>query len=450
MTYIIPKYPGIRHRIGFVPALFYLRLIIITAFVMMTGVSCDLPPGWENDKGSLTLVLPGASASARNPGAGRAVHLPEEITDAARYALTFNGPGRSFEHSGSEKVVTVFLEPGRWFILVTALHGTSKLAFNKAEVDIHAGEEKSVSFTMEADSFLTPHTSSGAINKFVGTGSPLGDLSLSVEIWAANEFSGNLPGWVDGFSYRWYYLKDGTEYTLPGGSASAPDSYNLVTLANTALNSATGFFYYYVEITNSYTYTSPETGEITSDTATGSVYVGRVEVMDGTPKAPGDSGEDGGTIFYAAPAFYVNGQPCHYLEASPIIGGQLGPAPWGLDGINAGAKSSDYPVPLGRGYDYTQRILAILGGTGETGTAAQLATGYSGGVKHDWFLPSEEELDALYAYSVDSGAGLFGTNTLWSSTESSTDQARVHFNSTSMSRWREKTDSYHVRPIRAF
>jgi hypothetical protein len=52
--------------------------LVVVLFCILAA-SCDLPQGFGNGKGSLTIILPGAGAPEQN-SAARAVHLPESIT----------------------------------------------------------------------------------------------------------------------------------------------------------------------------------------------------------------------------------------------------------------------------------------------------------------------------------------------------------------------------------
>jgi hypothetical protein len=450
---------------GLVPAAFCLRLFVIAALVMMMSVSCDLPQSWRDGKGSLTIALPGAPASARAVGtaqsfAARAVHLPEEITNNMKYEIYLFGPGGGYSKSiiTQERVVTVDLEPGLWDISVSALHPASSYVAGEAWVKgitIRAGRENFVSLTMIADEGLAPwgDLAPGTKDVYVGVGDSIilqvdVDTTVPYLADAFETYSGFSTGdWVNKYQYRWYW-EDENGNILPGGPALDTLSFPQ-TLSYSPDTTSEGYFTYYVEFANEYEWK----GDPVAKPAKNSIKVAVVEVdAASTAYNLGGTGPGGGTIFYKGPKFVVNGQPCHYLEVGP----DLGEAQWGLDGIYVGARSSDYPIPIGRGYGYTQIILAALGISGELTDisadkrVAQLCDEYENNGYSDWFLPSDEELDALYYYSTNSGTGLFGSNTLWSSTESSEGEARVHWGTPSSSRWREKTSSYHVRPVRAF
>jgi len=118
--------------------------------------------------------------------------------------------------------------------------------------------------------------------------------------------------------------------------------------------------------------------------------------------------------------------------------------------INWGCAS--YTVPgadgtaIGTGYQNTLDIVAA-----GCGGAAALARAYTGGGYSDWYLPSQDELVALYPYKVTVGGTWNGTQTtvLWSSSEHADNRyvKIVNFNNGNLSAML-KTDSSNVRAIR--
>ncbi|MDR1428649.1 MAG: DUF1566 domain-containing protein, partial [Spirochaetaceae bacterium] len=116
---------------------------------------------------------------------------------------------------------------------------------------------------------------------------------------------------------------------------------------------------------------------------------------------------------------------------------------------------------IGAGYSNTQAILAASSGTSETDNAAQRAAAYTGGSKTDWFLPSVNELQALYNfvtntdYSTQAATVNMASAVYWTSTEVGTNNAyNVQFDSgeqyAGSSGSAPKGFDYHVRPVRAF
>jgi hypothetical protein len=435
---------------SFVPALFYLRLLLVVVLAGVMGTSCDLPQGWRNGKGSLTIALPGAPVSARGVGVvGGGVHLPVEITNDMVYDIYFSGPGETgFDMLNiRERMVTVDLEPGLWGISVSATHpaSSSPAGYAFAEgVNIRAGRENFVPLTMNADEGILPmgNLSSGTKDGyFVATGASI-TLQLdgiSTEPYLAADFAGYFSSgagiWENNYQYRWYW-EDENGNSDPG--VPALDNFSIPSgpLSLSLSTTSEGYFTYYVEFANEYKWK----GVPVAEPAKNRIKVAVVEVADSTAYDLGDPGPGGGTVFYKGPRFYVNGQPCHYLEVGP----DRGTAQWGLYEIYAGADN----YGIGAGYANTQIILAALAISGETGRAAQIAAGYNGGSQNDWFLPSVDELDTLYAYSTT----LFGSNELWSSNEMSSVYATTIVRNDGGIQGSEKTSNtiLHVRPIRAF
>jgi hypothetical protein len=81
-------------------------------------------------------------------------------------------------------------------------------------------------------------------------------------------------------------------------------------------------------------------------------------------------------------------------------------------------------------------------------SAAVAAREYGGGSKNDWFLPSKEELNQLYVERTTVGG--FGSNFYWSSSEISAGVAGFQVFSNGTQGNNVKTNTYYVRPVRAF
>jgi hypothetical protein len=262
---------------------FCIEGLVLTLFCLLAA-SCNLPPGRDDEKGFLTIVLPGAEAPDQNSTAGaRAAHLPEPITGNMSYTLEFDNPDRSFSVGPTrEKVIAVELEPGFWDITITAHYGdvindAAIAALDKQAVEIQAGQANSVSFTMDAEEFLTPDRVEGPNQDMSITTSDTPPV-LSVAMHTSTAFSG-IDGWTDYFSYQWRYEdEDGNSIDVgsPGSfSASSPGSETLDCAVN---NDAAGTFQYYIKISNSYTYVPPEGGTATTDSATKNFHVAEVIV----------------------------------------------------------------------------------------------------------------------------------------------------------------------------
>jgi hypothetical protein len=429
-------------------------MLIIMALTMIISASCDFPQGFGEGKGSLTIVLPAAPAEdsvpVRNNGiAARAVHLPEAITGLMTYSLEFYPPGggSSFTVSTGERVVTVELEPGRWAIAAAAWYGSDMAALDKAEVDIQAGRENSVSFTMNADDFITPDISGTWVNQDKNLTTSDSSATLAITLAGTTAFSG-ISGWTDSFACQKYYEDAGgtrTDIDASPVSFSGPGT-TAISFAVNPASLGTGTFNYYAEISNTYTYSPPGGGTSTSGTAKKSIYVARVVVVSSMSYSVGDTGPGGGIIFYVdSTGFTSNGVTCHYLEAAPA---NLTAAEWGMNGTSVGVTSAT----IGAGYGNTQTIIAALSGAGETGRSAQLCAAYNGGGFTDWFLPSQGELrelaDAFLSLSISTIGG-----SIWSSTEvdASTALCDGHASGGGGPPWADpKNGTLQSRPIRAF
>jgi hypothetical protein len=170
----------------------------------------------------------------------------------------------------------------------------------------------------------------------------------------------------------------------------------------------------------------------------------------------GDTGPGGGTVFYALSTGFAcgadMGSKCNYLESAPNLWRAYktsckkaeGDKKSGSYGGNCGGSSqetSDF-TQTGDGFQwcptYAPGNKELLSGAVATAigsgyantiaypgkcnskdsyTAAQVAQYYNGGGQTDWFLPSKDELDALYYYSNRAAIGGFNSAWYWSSTQ---------------------------------
>lgn len=154
----------------------------------------------------------------------------------------------------------------------------------------------------------------------------------------------------------------------------------------------------------------------------------------------GDTGPGGGLIFFVDTS---NQYPSFmYLEAAPVD--LKDTYIWCSDSSHAIVGLSEPTgVPIGRGLANTNAMLTAC-----SSGAANAAHEYSGGGKSDWFLPSREELMAMYTNMHASST--FVPTDYWSSSQNSDVFAMtVNFGS---GNWFsiDKSFSHHVRPIRAF
>ena len=155
-----------------------------------------------------------------------------------------------------------------------------------------------------------------------------------------------------------------------------------------------------------------------------------------------DTGPAGGLIFYDKGS-YSSGW--RYLEAAPV--GQ-GWASWGTNPYDVQGADG---TAIGTG---KQNTVDITDSDSEPDKAADRCTDYSiiaGGVTYDdWFLPSKDELNAMYVNLKQQGVGGLSNSYYWSSSENSNFLAWIQNFSDGGATTLNKTLSYPVRSVRAF
>ena len=198
----------------------------------------------------------------------------------------------------------------------------------------------------------------------------------------------------------------------------------------------------------------------------------------------GQTGPGGGKIFYVATTPFVCGPTravtCTYLEAAPS-GWNTGSEPtrrWAdftrneIEVSNSSSPETATATAIGWGYRNTRAII-LQGNTATAFSGAALADSYtvtvSSVVYDDWFLPSYNELiqmckwqknqewtsdetqcDERGTMNLGLGAEGFAADPYWSSSEISFDRAlALHF-STGTTPDIKKSNTYYIRPIRAF
>jgi len=158
----------------------------------------------------------------------------------------------------------------------------------------------------------------------------------------------------------------------------------------------------------------------------------------------GRTGPGGGKIFYySASGFtlYTSatdtvGVTAHYLEAAPT---DISEQQWWA---SSGFLTNDIlgtSTAIGTGRKNTALILA----TDENAPAAKSCKDLSTGGKTDWFLPSKDELNAIYTSKTS--VGIDTTNWYWSSSQF--DNNNAYCNSEGYS---SKGNVRLVRAVRAF
>ena len=190
---------------------------------------------------------------------------------------------------------------------------------------------------------------------------------------------------------------------------------------------------------------SPPPADSPDDPALLGKSYGSNDVCDtGLPYACGDTGPGGGTIFYVSSTRFACGADmgsfCNYLEVAPNLwapnsqhscknvksGGTCGGSAQQTSdfagngkGITlcTGGKAQAIPnqksgSAVGTGYANT----AILVPFCSPSDAPNIARAYDGGGMTDWFVPSLDEMLALWSYPNRNAIGGFPPSAYWSST----------------------------------
>jgi hypothetical protein len=187
-------------------------------------------------------------------------------------------------------------------------------------------------------------------------------------------------------------------------------------------------------------FSSPKTYTVTAADGTTQDYVVTVTIKE---YALREVGPAGGLIFY------INPSPTtwKYLEAAPAAGEQN--YSWCKGGVAGYGVSGASGIAVGTGLNNTSIIIAYYT-TPYAWYAAGITKDYNGGGYTDWFLPSRDELGAIYSNLKVSGVGSFNGDYYWSSTEFGSGSSYVQEFATGI--WYEMMKNYMVyfRPIRAF
>lgn len=133
--------------------------------------------------------------------------------------------------------------------------------------------------------------------------------------------------------------------------------------------------------------------------------------------AIGDTGPAGGLIFYIDEA---DDHDWTYLEVAPQST-EWEAKEWGDYETEIGGDAQ--LTGIGDGRAATDAIVSHMEGKSITDTAAQLCAELEHGGYGDWFLPSKDELDAIWHNIADGGTGGFEDRWYWSSSEDSSDEA---------------------------
>jgi uncharacterized repeat protein (TIGR02543 family) len=231
------------------------------------------------------------------------------------------------------------------------------------------------------------------------------------------------------------------------GTTTATATSGVATFMNLGIDSGTVGTNY--TITYAVTGLTPATATITlsGTTCDGTSFTCQV----------GDTGPGGGKVFYVAPGTFTQigatgsmcSTGCKYLEAAPTSG----TSSWAATATEWSGETSTaigvtaQRTAIGSGYANTLAMIAQANSSGKAGAVSQNYRGPNN--KTDWYLPSQDELTALYSETSVVG-GFAPANEFWSSTEVDASQAWYRFFSGGGDGPDPKDMLYHVRPIRAF
>lgn len=280
-------------------------------------------------------------------------------------------------------------------------------------------------------------------------GKPSAPLSLSVSSGRNGmSVSWSAPSSNGGSALTDYLV----QYTTTSGGSYSTYADGTSTATSATITGLTAGSTYYVRVAavnaiTTGTYTAESSGVLSKTCANGGVC------------AVGDTGPGGGKIFLT-PASSGNSTG-YWFEAAPST--------WfsGTDKNNKWCHNTSYAIgsgaqgtAIGDGYSNTLAIVAYC-----TSGAAVDARAYSGGSLSDWFLPSDDELQAMYVARATLSmpatlnqccptSGIVNTQSYWSSTEnpvtnSSTWARTVAFNTGGDDNY-GKIYGFNIRPIRRF
>ena len=162
--------------------------------------------------------------------------------------------------------------------------------------------------------------------------------------------------------------------------------------------------------------------------------------------AIGDTGPSGVGI-----VFYITDGGLHGLEVAPVD--QTTSQVWIKGGSTQTTENGNTSTAIGTGLANSN---AIIDQTGHTGSAAQVCRSYNGGGLTDWYLPSKDELAAIWdnlvndGTGVNSGVGGFAGRSYWSSSEGSSLHAWAQSFNPGFQLNYYKHHTNRVRAVRAF
>ncbi len=157
----------------------------------------------------------------------------------------------------------------------------------------------------------------------------------------------------------------------------------------------------------------------------------------------GQTGPAGGLIFYINP--YAATDDWKYLET--WTADEAGTSQWKTSNTSTAGTSTD----IGTGYANTYTYM-----TGTEHPAAEVVRNATHGGSSDWFLPSMDELNAIWDNLVDNGSGVnngvggFGSGYYWSSSNYDNYSALWQYFFSGSQNNDGKYNNLCVRPVRAF
>ena len=131
-------------------------LTVLLCAVVLYGISCNLPPGPNFGKGTLTLLLPETrgrktGASVQNEAAVSRSVLSDGFTGTLVYRLTLTGPGETQTLEAGGGGTTLILDAGGWTIAAVAYDPgdpTTPVGSGTAEFTVIAGRSSYVKIPM--------------------------------------------------------------------------------------------------------------------------------------------------------------------------------------------------------------------------------------------------------------------------------------------------------------
>lgn len=159
----------------------------------------------------------------------------------------------------------------------------------------------------------------------------------------------------------------------------------------------------------------------------------------------GSIGPGGGWIFFVD--YYDQYAGFNYLEAAPSSCEATTKA-WSSANTSVPAVAGWAARAVGAGETNTAAIKAVFTADNTTNNAAYFASACSAGSKSDWFLGSLGEMKLMYDNLQ--GVGGFVVGYYWSSSEDNASVAWLQYFGGGGQYGVSKTNTYYVRPVRAF